>query len=108
MRYYRVEPKRAAEEQLPQKPQPEPEVKTKIIPLPLPEEKVVPKVKERGKVNATVLKKEGVKVTVQLQTDENEELTFETGFYLPNVGDEVKVKVQTVDTDGKIKKVTPA
>lgn len=82
MRYYRVEPKRAVEEQRPQRQkQQQPEQKPKIIPLPLPEEKVIPKIKTGDRVPATILKKDGFKVTVQLDTDNKEELIFERPYY---------------------------
>ena len=108
MRYYKEEPKRAVEEQRPQQPQEkQPEQKPKIKPLPLPEEKVKPKYTIGNKLKAKVLKKAGIKVTVELQTDDKEVLSFEVGWFPKNVGDEVNVKVTSVDDDGNIKKVNP-
>ena len=108
MYYYKVEPKRAAEEQRPQQPnQQETEQQPKIISLPLSEEKVQPKYFQGNSLKAKVLKKQGIKVTVQLQTDEKQEIAFEVGWYPKNVGDEVNVKVTSVDDNGNIRKVAP-
>ena len=46
-------------------------------------------------------------VTVQLQTDEKQEIAFEVGWYPKNVGDEVIVKVTSVDDNGNIRKGHP-
>ena len=108
MRYYRVEPKRAVEEQRPQRPEhKQPEQEPKIIPLPLPEKKVKPKNKVGDRVNATILRKEGFKVTVQLDTDEKEELVFERPYYPGVIGAKVKLKVTDIDDTGKINGVIP-
>ena len=99
MRYYRVEPERAADEQRrPQEPR-------QTLQVPKAPEK--PKFKVGDKVNATILKKEGSQVTVQLQTDENEELVFERPYYPGAVGAKVKLRVIGINTTGKINKVTP-
>ena len=105
--YYKKEPKRAAEELLPQQ-QKQTQKQPKMQSSFLKKETEKPKIKVGDRVNATVLKKAISKVTVQLHTDEEEELVFQTGWFQKNVGDEVKVKVQTIDADGKVKKVTPA
>ena len=99
MRYYRVEPEHAAEAQRPpqtpaQTPQP-------------PKEPEKPKVNIGARVNATILQKSARKVTVQLQTDENEEITFESLYYPNAVGANVKLRVIEVDDTGKIRGVTP-
>lgn len=107
MRYYRIEPKRAIEEQPQQPEQQQTERQPKIISLPLPEEKVKPKYIQGNSLKARVLKKQGIKVTVQLQTDEKQEIAFEVGWYPKNVGDEVNVKVTSVDDNGNIRKVAP-
>ena len=107
MRYYRVEPKRAAEEQRPQQPQQQTEQKPKIIPLPLPEEKVKPIIKTGDRVNATILKKDGFKVTVQLDTDNKEELIFERPYYPGAVGAQVKLRVLGINEDGHVTNVVP-
>ena len=107
MRYYRVEPKRAAEEQRPpQAPKQTPKPRPTRTPQPpkAPEE---PKVKVGDRVNATILKKDGMKVTVRLQTDENEELVFERPYYPGLVGAKVKLKVMAVNEKGNITKVIP-
>ena len=106
MRYYRIEPKRAAEEQRPQQPQQQPQ-EPKIIPPPLPKEKPKPKIKISDKVNATILKKDGFKVTVQLDTDNKEELIFERPYYPGAVGSQVKLRVLGVNEDGHVTKVVP-
>lgn len=106
MRYYRVEPKRAVEEQRPQQPQqkpPESESKSSL----LREEKAKPKYKVGDRVNATILKKEGFKVTVQLVTDEKEELVFEKPYYPGAVGAQVKLRVLGVNENGNINEVIP-
>ena len=107
MRYYKVEPKRAAEAQRrPQEPRQTPEPRSaQRQQLPKAPEK--PKVKVGQKVNATILKKEGSQVTVQLQTDENEELVFERPYYPGLVGAKVKLRVTGIDAIGKINKVIP-
>ena len=107
MRYYRVEPERAAEEQRrPQAPSQTPRTRpTQTQQLPQAPEK--PKFKVGDRANATILKKDGFKVTVQLQTDENEELVFERPYYPGVVGSKVKLRVTGVDAAGKINKVIP-
>lgn len=108
MHYYEADAKRAVEEQRPQQPkQQQAEQKPKIIPLLLRKEKSKPKYTIGNKLKAKVLKKQGIKVTVQLQTDEKQELVFETGWFPKNVDDEVNVKVTSVDDNGNIKKVVP-
>ncbi len=107
MRYYAVEPKRAAEEQRrPQTPMPTPQLRVAQTPQP-PKEPEKPKVKIGARVNATILQKSARKVTVQLQTDENEEITFESLYYPNAVGANVKLRVIEVDDTGKIRGVTP-
>ncbi|MDE0012276.1 MAG: hypothetical protein OXU36_14090 [Candidatus Poribacteria bacterium] len=106
MRYYRIEPKRAVEEQRPQQPQQQPQ-QPKIIPPPLPKEKPKPKIKVSDKVNATILKKEGFKVTVQLDTDNKEELIFERPYYPGAVGAQVKLRVLGINEDGHVTNVVP-
>ena len=106
MRYYRVEPKRATEEQLPQEQkqtQKQPTMQSSF----LKKEEEKPKIKKGDRVNATILKKEGNKVTVQLETDENEEIVFERPYYPQQVGAQVKLRVQGVNEDGQITKVIP-
>lgn len=107
MRYYRVEPERAVEEQrCPQAQQQTPEQRPTQTPQP-PKEPEKPKVKVGDRVNAIILKKDGFNVAVQLQTDENEELVFERPYYPGTVGATVKLRVTGVDAEGKIKKVVP-
>ena len=107
MRYYRVEPERAADEQRrPQEPRQTPEPRSaQRQQLPKAPEK--PRVRVGQKVNATILKKEGSQVTVQLQTGENEELVFEGPYYPKKVGEKVKLRVTEVNAAGKINKVIP-
>ena len=107
MRYYRVEPERAAEAQRrPQEPRQTPEPRpAQRQQVPKAPEK--PRVKVGQKVNATILKKEGSQVTVQLQTDENEELVFERPYYPGLVGAKVKLRVTGIDDEGKINMVIP-
>ena len=107
MRYYRVEPERAAEEQRrPQVPRQAPEPRPIQTPQ-LPKEPEKPKVKVGGRVNATILKKDGSNVTVQLQTDENEVLVFARPYYPGLIGAKVKLRVTSVDDTGKINAVIP-
>ncbi len=106
MRYYRVEPKRAVEEQRPQQPQqkpPESEPKSSL----LPKEKTKPKYKVGDRVNATILKKDGFKITVQLTTDEKEELVFERPYYPGAIGAQVKLRVLGVNENGQVNRVVP-
>lgn len=98
MRYYRVEPTFVIEELPPIRPH------TPPPPVPEPEK---PKVEVGDRVNATVLKKQGSQVTVQLQTEHNEELTFEQPYYPGQVGKPVRLRVQAVDGEGKVTKVIP-
>ena len=108
MRYYRIEPKRAVEEQRPQQPKQERTAqKPNIIPLPLPEEKVKPKIKVGDRVNATIVKKDGFKVTVQLDTDNKEELIFERPYYPGVVGAQVRLRVLGINEDGHVTNVVP-
>ena len=99
MRYYRAEPEIAVEYEF----EPSP-VNPPTSPTPKPEP---PKVKVGDRVNATVLKKDGFKVTVRLETDAREEVTFERPYYPGMVGAQVKVRVQRVDKGGRITKVIP-
>lgn len=106
MHYYEEEAKRAVEEQVPQKQkqtQKQPSMESAF----LKPEVEVPKIKVGDKVNATISKKEGSKVTVQLNTDNKEELIFEKPYYPGAVKTIVKLRVLDIDDDGKIKKVTP-
>lgn len=107
MRYYRVEPKRATEEQRPpQEPKQAPKLRPSQTPQPSKEPEK-PRVKVGDRVNATILKKDGFKVTVQLQTDSNEELVFERPYYPGNAGAQVKLRVQGVNENGQVTKVIP-
>lgn len=104
MRYYRAEPTFAVEYEFDPSPVNPPAPPTPAPPIPKPEP---PKVKAGDRVNATVLKKDGFKVTVQLRTDAREEVTFESPYYPGLVGAQVKVRVQRVDKGGRITKVIP-
>lgn len=107
MRYYRVEPERAVEEQRrPQAQQQTPEPRPTQTPQQLKEPEK-PKIKAGDRVNATILKKDGFKVTVQLQTDENEELVFERPYYPGKIGAQIKLRVQGVNESGQVTKVIP-
>ena len=107
MRYYRVEPERAAEEQRrPQAPQRTPEPRPTQTPQ-QPKELEEPTVKIGDRVNATILKKDGFKVTVQLQTDASEVIIFERPYYPGMVGAQVRLRVQGVNEKGYITKVIP-
>ena len=109
MRYYRVEPERAAGEQRrPQAPQETPKLRPTQTPQ-VPKALEKPKVKVGDKINATILKKDGSKVTVRLETDNNEELTFEQPYYPGQVGKKTlkKLVVRSVDGEGKVNKVSP-
>ena len=107
MRYYKVEPERAAEEQRrPQAPQQTPQPRPTQTPQ-LPKKPEQPKVKVGDKVNAIILKKGTLEVTVQLQTDENEELIFERPYYPGKVGAQIKLRVQGVNESGQVTKVIP-
>ena len=59
------------------------------------------------KVNATILKKDSIKVTVQLQTGYKEEIVFEHPYYPGKVGAEVKLRVVDTDDTGRVIKVVP-
>ena len=107
MRYYRVEPERAVEEQRPlQEPKQVPKLSLPQTPKPskAPDK---PTVKVGDRINATILKKDGFKVTVQLQTDNSEELVFERPYYPGVIGAKVKLRVTDVDDTGKINGVIP-
>ena len=107
MRYYNEEPQRAVEEQYPsQKPKQIP--KLPLVQTPqqakAPEK---PKVKVGHRVNATILEKDGMKVMVRLQTDNNEEVVFERPYYPGLVGAQIKLRVQAVNESGQVTKVIP-
>lgn len=107
MRYYRVEPKRAAEEQRrPQEQQqtPKPRLMQTPPPAKAPEK---PKVKVGDRVNATILKKDGMNVMVQLQTSYKEEVVFERPYYPGLVGAQIKLRVQAVNESGQVTQVIP-
>ena len=99
MRYYRAEPEIAVEYEFEPSPVPPPPP-----PPPKPEP---PKVKVGDRVKATVLKKEGIEVTVRLETDAREEVTFELPYYPGLVGQVKKLRVIAVDSAGKVSKVVP-
>lgn len=104
MYYYKVEPKRASEEQL--QPSPTEKQQKSTQPPEPPKQPEKPKIEVGTRVHATILKKTGFEVTVRLQTDENEELVFHSYFPHP-IGATVKLKVMKVDAEGKIKQVIP-
>ena len=107
MRYYRVEPERAADEQRRPKAQRQtPEQRPRQTPQ-RPKEPEKPKVRVGQKVNATILEKDGSKVTVQLQTDEKEELVFERPYYPKKVGEKIKLRVLGVNESGRVTKIIP-
>lgn len=107
MRYYRVEPERAAEEQRPpQEPRQIPKQRPTQTPQP-PKQPEPPKFKVGDRVNATVLKKAAIDVTVKLQTDEKEEIVFGYPYYPGKVGEQVRLKVLNVNQNGQITKVAP-
>ena len=89
-------PRQTPQQPTTQTPQPQP-----------PKEPEKPKVKQGDRVNAIILKKEAIKVTVRLHTDESEEIVFEQPYFPGEVGHQVKLKVQRVDEKGKIKEVNP-
>ena len=64
-------------------------------------------IKLGDKVSAIILKKDGIKVTVQLQTDNKEEIVFEQPYYPGKVGDKVKLKVIGTNDTGRVSKVVP-
>ena len=66
-----------------------------------------PGIKLGDKVSAIILKKDGIKVTVQLQTDNKEEIVFEQPYYPGKVGDKVKLKVISTNDTGRVSKVVP-
>jgi hypothetical protein len=133
MRYYRVEPKRAVEEQRrprprlpmpepPRQPQPErrPEPRPQTPPPQTRETTTIgelmetktkqqsdaskPRVRVGDRVTATIEQKQGHRITVTLQ-DFNEAVTFEHPYYPGRVGAKVKVKVLAIDLDGNVTKV---
>ena len=106
MRYYRVEPERATEEQRPQE-QKQTQKRPTVQPSFRKKEEKKPKIKVGDKVSATILKKEGFKVTVQLKTDESEVLAFERPYYPRQVGDQINVRVQGINNEGQVTKVLP-
>ena len=99
MRYYRAGPEIADDYKFEPSPVPPPPP-----PTPKPEP---PKVKVGDRVNATVLKKDGFKVTVRLETDAREEVTFERPYYPGQIGQVKKLRVIAVDSAGKVSKVVP-
>ena len=66
-----------------------------------------PKVQVGDKIYAKIVKKDGNKVTVQLITDNQEEITFEAPYYPGKIGEEPKLRVTSVDSTGKVTKVVP-
>ena len=107
MRYYRVEPDRAYKDQcFTQEPKqtPKPDLTQPSQPAKAPDK---PKAKVGSRVNATILRKDGSKVTVRLQTDNNEEIVFERPYYPGLVGATIKLRVQAVNAGGQVTKVIP-
>ena len=102
MHYYLAEPTFADEYEFEPAPPNPP-----MPPDPRPEPES-PQVKAGDKVSATVLKNDGTKVTVRLETDAREEVTFERPYYPGQIGQEIKrLRVIAVDRDGKVSKVVP-
>ena len=64
-----------------------------------------PRVKVGDKVNAKILKKGSIEVTVQLQTSYKEEITFDHPYYPAKVGDKVKLTVRKTNNTGRVTKV---
>ena len=116
MRYYRVEPKRAANEGseagIPPRTEPpagQKQVSRQPKPKPLrtpPKPPPKPSIRVGDKLNATILRKEGICVTVKLQTPAGEEISFEQPYYPGRVGAKIKVKVRDVDSDGRVNKAS--
>ncbi len=104
MCYYRVEPKRATEEQ--RAPRSTPKSQPTQIPKPPPQPEK-PRFKVGDRVNATILKKDGMKVMVQLQTSYTEEVVFERPYYPGLVGAQAKLRVQAVNESGQVTQVIP-
>ena len=65
------------------------------------------KVKVGDRVNATILKKGNITVTVQLQTDYKEVVDFGQPYYPGKVGTKVKLRVMDTDNTGRVIKVVP-
>ena len=108
MYYYKQEPKRAVEEQRPPQQQKQKQKPPQMESVFLKKEVEKPKIKVGDRVNATILKKDGFKVTVQLDTDNKEELIFERPYYPGQVGDQIKVRVQKVNSEGQVTEILPA
>lgn len=107
MYYYEEKSKHAAEEQRPsQEQQRTPEPPPTQTPQ-QPKEPEEPKIVVGNKINAIILKKEGFNITVQMQTDNNEEIVFVNAAYYQPVGAKVKMKVLAVNEKGHVTKVTP-
>ena len=107
MRYYRVEPKRAVEEQRPQQAQQQKPKQSSMKSVFLKQETEKPKIKTGDRVNATIVKKDGFKVTVQLDTDNKEELIFKRPYYPGVVGAQVRLRVLGINEDGHVTNVVP-
>ena len=117
MRYYRIEPKRATEEQwLPHSKSVQRENMQRQIQVPKsqpkptsepPKQPEQPKIRVGDRINATILKKNGMEVTVRLQTNKNEEVVFERPYYPGQVGAQIKVRVLGVNESGQVTKVIP-
>ncbi len=106
MYYYSKEPKRAVEEQVPQEQKQTQEQPAKQSSF-LKEEVEKPKIQVGKKYDAIILEKVGIKVKVQMQTDNKEELIFERPYYPGQVGAKVKLKVMAVNESENITKVIP-
>ena len=65
------------------------------------------RVKVGDRINAKILKKDGIKITVRLQTDYKEDIVFERPHYSEKVGTEVELKVMDTDNIGRVIKVVP-
>ncbi len=107
MYYYREEPKRAAKAQMPPQQQHRIQTQAPKQPVLAKKEEDKPKIAVHDKVDATIKKKEGINVTIQLDTDHKEILIFERPYYPRQVGDQIKVRVQGVNDKGQVTKVLP-
>mgnify|MGYP005841245475 CR=1 FL=1 len=66
-----------------------------------------PTIKQGDKLEAQVISNDGKKVTVQLLDGTKQEITFEHPYYPHVQGNKVKVKVVSVNKDGRVTKVIP-
>lgn len=83
-------------------------VAPKVTPPKAPKAVTTPTIRQGDKLEAEVMANDGRKVTIRLIGVLKQEVTFEHTYYPHQQGKKVKVKVMSVNSEGKVTRVSPA